>query len=207
MIYLFDDIEQFTHEDLEAAYKEISPQRYRYAMQYHFESDRKLSVIAYLLLQEALRREYGITEKVDIAYRQSGQPFLPSYPNIHFSISHCRKAVACAISNSPIGIDVEQLQPISEDLLNACCSDDEKQDILASDNASVEFTLHWTQKESYLKMTGTGITTELLKSSPTNLNAALLPGLSAFDRYNINSFINRTKSYVCSICTATNPLL
>jgi 4'-phosphopantetheinyl transferase len=194
MIYLFDDIEGFSSSDLEAAYREVSAERAAYARKYRFEIDRKQCVIAHLLLKEGLRREYGITLPVALSYSAAGKPFLRDYPAIHFNLSHCRRAVACAIADRPVGIDVEELQPL--DLVDVCCSPAEKAAILASPNPSATFTAIWTRKEAYLKAHG-----RPPPASPSAL-AALPPaaetapsGIAA----EITTFAP-TPAYYCSVC-------
>jgi 4'-phosphopantetheinyl transferase len=221
MIYLFDDIEGFSSSDLEAAYREVSAERAAYARKYRFEIDRKQCVIAHLLLKEGLRREYGITLPVALSYSAAGKPFLRDYPAIHFNLSHCRRAVACAIADRPVGIDVEELQPLElttppgavdvvpgvelefkpGSLVDVCCSPAEKAAILASTNPSATFTAIWTRKEAYLKAHGLP-----LPASPSALAAlpptALPPaaettpsGLAA----EITTFAP-TPAYYCSVC-------
>jgi 4'-phosphopantetheinyl transferase len=207
MIYLFDDIEGFSSSDLEAAYREVSAERAAYARKYRFEIDRKQCVIAHLLLKEGLRREYGITLPVALSYSAAGKPFLRDYPAIHFNLSHCRRAVACAIADRPVGIDVEELQPLEltpppglvdvtpgvelefkpGSLVDVCCSPAEKSAILASPNPSATFTAIWTSKEAYLKAHGLP-----LPASPSAL-AAIPPAAE------ITTFAP-TPAYYCSVC-------
>jgi 4'-phosphopantetheinyl transferase len=200
MIYLFDDIEGFSSSDLEAAYREVSAERAAYARKYRFEIDRKQCVIAHLLLKEGLRREYGITLPVALSYSAAGKPFLRDYPAIHFNLSHCRRAVACAIADRPVGIDVEELQPLEltpppgvelefkpGSLVDVWCSPAEKSAILASPNPSATFTAIWTSKEAYLKAHGLP-----LPASPSAL-AAIPPAAE------ITTFAP-TPAYYCSVC-------
>ena len=58
-ILLSEDIWDF---DLEAALKEISPQRREQALKFKFEQGQRLCVLAYQLLKQGLREDYGITE-------------------------------------------------------------------------------------------------------------------------------------------------
>lgn len=155
MIYVFDDINSFNSEMLEKATIQVSEQRRQYATKYHFEHDRKLCIIAYRLLQIALKREYNIDEAPEFAFYANGKPYLPKYPNIYFSLSHCNNAVACALSNDEIGIDVEDIQPYNADIINFCCNDAERLHINNASNPELEFTLLWTQKESAIKLNST----------------------------------------------------
>ena len=154
MIYVFDDINSFNSEMLEKATRQVSEQRRQYAAKYHFERDRKLCIIAYRLLQIALKREYNIAEEPEFAFYSNGKPYLQKYPSINFSLSHCNNAVACALSDNEIGIDVEDIQPYNADMIDFCCNDAEKSHINNASDPELEFTLLWTQKESAIKLNG-----------------------------------------------------
>ena len=157
-MYLTTRITQF---DLAAALATVSEQRREYAMRYHQEHDRRLSVAAYQLLQQALREEYGINEAPWFDFGKHGKPILRDHPDIHFSLSHCRHAAACAVDNQPVGIDVESLDNYDPSLLPATMNEAEQAEILRSPNPSIAFLRLWTMKESYLKTTGEGIVNDM----------------------------------------------
>lgn len=44
-----------------------------------------------------------------LEHHENGAPYLPDFPGLFISISHCRRMVAVAVSDScPIGIDIEE---------------------------------------------------------------------------------------------------
>lgn len=155
MTVLIDD--DIARLDLEDALAAIDSDRRAYALRYRRESDRRQCVAAWLLLREALRREFGITEPPLLRYDDRGKPRLAHYPAIHFNLSHCSAAAACAVSDAPVGIDIETIQPIDDDLLAHTMSAAEREAIAAAPSAAVEFTRLWTMKESLLKLTGEGL--------------------------------------------------
>ena len=130
MIYIDDHIEEF---DLREALAAVSPQRRDYALRYRQERDQRLCLAAYRLLQRALMLEYGIDGMPVFTYDSKGKPLLQGHPDIHFSLSHCHEAVAVALSDHPVGIDIETTGHYS---------------------AEVAFTRLWTMKESLYKLTG-----------------------------------------------------
>ena len=99
MIYLNDDIAGF---DLERALPLLSDQRREQALKFRYELGRKTSAMAYLLLCEGLRQEYGIMERPLFEYGEHGKPSIVGHPEIHFNLSHCREAVVCAVSDRPV---------------------------------------------------------------------------------------------------------
>jgi 4'-phosphopantetheinyl transferase len=151
VIYIDDHIDDF---DLQEALAAVSPQRREYALRYRHERDQRLCVAAYRLLQQALLKEYGIDELPQFIYNQQDKPLLEGHPDIHFSLSHCREAVACAIGVEPVGIDIETLDHYSEEVATRVMNEQEMLQIKASPEPAREFTRLWTMKESLYKLTG-----------------------------------------------------
>ena len=158
MVYIDEHIDDF---DLQAALAEISDQRREQALRFKFERGQRTCVLAYLLLKMGLREEYGLTENPLFEYGPHGKPFIVDHPEIHFSLSHCREAVACAVSDHPVGIDVESVRRYKEDVVRYAMNDEEKQLIAAAERPDVAFIRLWTMKEARLKLTGEGITNDL----------------------------------------------
>ena len=87
-----------------------------------------------------------------------GAPYLPDHPELSVSISHCRTAVAVAVSpEGRVGIDVECRRKIGEGLLERVCTADEQAAVQASPDPTMAFLRLWTRKEAVLKLRGTGI--------------------------------------------------
>ena len=141
--------------DLTEALAAVSAERRTYALRYRREEDQRLCLSAYLLLQRALREEYGLSEVPPFCIGEHGKPVLEGYPDIHFNLSHCREAVACVVSIHPVGIDIEMVDSYDEALLPTTMNEKEQQMLLES------FIRFWTMKESLLKLTGEGITDNL----------------------------------------------
>ena len=154
MFYLNDDIARF---DFEAALPLLSDQRREQALKFKHMLGRKTCAAAYLLLCEALQKEYGITKKPIFEYSEHGKPVIVNFPHIHFNFSHCREAVICVVSDLPVGVDVETIREYKESLVNYTMNDDEVLQITHSDNPALTFTKLWTRKEALLKLTGEGI--------------------------------------------------
>ena len=144
--------------DLEAALGEISEQRREQALKFKHEQGQRLCVLAYQLLKEGLQKEYGITDNPILEYNEHGKPSIVGHPEIYINLSHCKEAVACVISDKPVGVDVESHREFSESLINYTMNDEEKAEIAQSDNTAVAFIRLWTMKEATSKLIGTGIT-------------------------------------------------
>lgn len=158
MIYVNDHIDRL---DVAAALQVVSPQRRQQALRYRHEHDQRLCLAAYLLLEQALRQEYGIDRLPPFDYGPQGKPFFASLPHIHFNLSHCREAAVCVVSDHPVGIDVESLSHYDTALLPPTMSLSEQQHIACAESPAVAFIRLWTMKESLLKLTGQGISEHL----------------------------------------------
>ncbi len=123
--------------------------------------------------------------KQRIAYGLYGKPYLSGYPNAHFNISHSGQYVACAVSDRPVGIDVQEITPYRPDVAKLVCTPEEILQIETSPDPAAEFTVLWTKKEAYGKEKGTGLT-EPKKLKPTSPN------------YDIRTF--RYHSAIVSVC-------
>ncbi len=190
MLYLHDDIAGF---DLETALPLLSEQRRQQTLAFKFELGRKTCAMAYLLLCEGLRKEYGITEPPVFAYGQHGKPFIVGHPDIHFNLSHCPEAVVCVLSDRPVGVDVESIRQYHESLVRYTMNPQEVEQIERAERPDVEFIRLWTMKEAVLKLSGQGIT-DNLKDVLTHASAS---GLTTVDGPGLR--------YVYSICRPVRP--
>ena len=147
--------------DLTEALQQISPQRREQALQFRHELGQRQCVLSYLLLKRALHEVYDIDENPLFDYGEHGKPFLTNHPDIHFNISHCKDAVACAIDDSPVGIDIESVGRYKDELARYTMNDEEIATIAAAEDPEVVFIELWTKKEAATKLVGTGITDNL----------------------------------------------
>lgn len=144
--------------DLQAALGEISEQRREQALKFKFEQGQRLCVLAYQLLKEGLRQEYGITDNPIFDYNEHGKPSIVGHPKIYFNLSHCKEAAICVISDKPVGVDVECIREFKDSLINYTMNDEERTEIAASATPEATFIRLWTMKEATAKLIGTGIT-------------------------------------------------
>lgn len=131
------------------------------AMRFKYENGKRECTMSYLLLCDMLNEYFGISEQPRFAIGEHGKPtlvFCDKMQNIHFNLSHCKNAIACAISDDgEVGIDVECLGRYKLSLAEYCMSADEVQSICNAADPDLEFTRLWTRKEALLKYTGEGI--------------------------------------------------
>lgn len=126
------------------------------ALSYLFLRDRYLCARSFLLLQEMVREEFGLAELPAFAFGGQGKPYFREYPGIHFSISHCPVAIACAVGDMPVGVDVEGYS-FDEKVAELALSPSEFNQVRVAEHPGMVFAKYWTMKESLLKLRGCGI--------------------------------------------------
>lgn len=147
--------------DLEAGLQEISEQRREQALKFKHEQGRRLCVLAYQLLKQALREGYGITDNPIFDYNEHGKPSIVGHPEIFFNLSHCKEAAICVVSDHPVGVDVESIREYKNSLVNYTMNEEEIREIEASENPASAFIRLWTMKEATMKLVGTGISNDM----------------------------------------------
>ncbi len=161
MIYLFEQMRCLDDAKIACLLNLMPVQRAAQVRRYQSSQARRNSVVAWFLLKYALYTEHGIDLTGDFAFNAYGKPYLPASPHVHFNLSHCACAAACAISSFPIGIDVETIRPVEDKLLRFVADDMEYAQVQAAADKARAFFQLWTAKESLLKLQGTGLRRQL----------------------------------------------
>ncbi len=164
-------------------------------MRYRFDKDRRLCLGAGLLLAFALRQAGA--SNLNLRALPNGKPVLTASPDIHFNLSHSGILAVCAVSDQPVGVDVEVIQSANPEIGALCFQKQELAWINQSNDPARAFTRLWTRKESYLKRLGTGLTDDPRAFS-------VLPGGKpegvAFYEY-------EEMSHLICVCTLTSEVL
>lgn len=167
MLWLIENIDSLDPEAVLALLPRLSPARREKTLRYKVQPPKLQSILAELLLRYALKQESDIRELPEIAVGEKGKPFFPAHPELHFNLSHCKTAVACALDSSPVGVDVQEIRfdesgevyPRSS-LMRGIYSEAEKAWVLAGETEVEQerrFIAVWTCKEAYGKAIGEGI--------------------------------------------------
>ena len=103
-------------------------------------------VLARRLLAYAVAEVWG-RELPPIEKDEMGKPYFPGGENMHFSLSHTRTHVLAAVSEYPVGADIETLMPVKESHKR-----------LFSDGMLADFGYFggWTLREAVFKLRGCG---------------------------------------------------
>ncbi|MCQ2397723.1 MAG: 4'-phosphopantetheinyl transferase superfamily protein [Sphaerochaetaceae bacterium] len=176
----------------------IWKERIEKAVRFRAKADRYRCIAAGVLLQRVVMNIQDYSTENDLTVRQAknGKPFFPELNGVHFNISHSGNYVVCAVGNEEVGIDVEVRQKdymkiarnffTEKEFLWICNAEGSEQDL--------RFLRMWTLKESYVKMTGMGLTEKLngFEIIPPDLNTEKHQSL---DGLSIN----------CSVIISGNP--
>ena len=118
---------------------------------------QKRTICAEWLTKTMLSEISGIAaEEISLARDKRGKPYVKNLP-FHFSVSHSGDFVACAVSDRPVGLDLEQVRACDISAAKRICSPKELEYILTAEDSLTRFFRVWTAKEAYVKMTGEGI--------------------------------------------------
>ena len=138
-----------------AALQGIPGWRIEYILRYLRACDRKLSLGAWRLMEEALKRHGFSAENVTIGLNGK-----PECEGVYFNLSHSGDMVLCTISDVPVGCDLERVTDAPLEVADRYFSERERRYIDKARNhpeINRRFFRLWTMKESYMKMTGEGI--------------------------------------------------
>lgn len=92
-----------------------------------------------------------------IAVGDRGKPYFPD-SHWHFSISHTKKHVFCALARCPIGIDAEEVtRKIDLRLADKILSVAERAEFDAAGDQNKALLTFWVLKEAAAKLTGDGL--------------------------------------------------
>lgn len=188
------DIRQWNEE---AVYHEwlnrLPAERKERAESCRHAADQRRSLAGTLLVYKAFAAWQGSTQSASVqtavsqneasetpapdmafAYGSDGKPYLPAYPQFHFSISHSGDYAVCAVSEKEVGVDIQEIRPVKTDIAKRFFTEAERAQIerahmqtghtqnakskhmLPDENNYMLFRI-WSAKESYVKLTGRGM--------------------------------------------------
>lgn len=158
-----------------------------------------LSLGAELLLMAALKELNGPMPPLEITCGEAGKPALAGGPE--FSLSHSRERVLCALSDEPVGADLQQLRPYNPALVRRFFSKEEAAWLEEQQEQDLAFSLLWSLKESYVKFLGSGIAETHLDS----FTVRVLPdGRAWIDGSSVKLWYAVCGGYVMAVCSCAD---
>ncbi|MBQ7259445.1 MAG: 4'-phosphopantetheinyl transferase superfamily protein [Paludibacteraceae bacterium] len=145
-VMIFDRMEECTETEVQRLLPQVSAQRREQALRFKHTLGQFCCLKSWLMLNAMHIGE------MEFLYNEHGKPYIEGGP--FFSISHCKEGIAVAIDDQPVGIDIEAIRNVDQELILRTMNEEEQRQI----HSNRDFTRLWTQKEAILKMEGTGIT-------------------------------------------------
>ena len=147
-------------------YKKMSPDRQKKIDTFRFDKDKRLSLAAGILLATGLS---GLSQDplpelsaLPIESGKYGKPYIEGREDLFFNLSHSGRAAACAFSDRPVGVDIEENRHFEDSLIRYVYREEEikaflAENVLQGESPDRICTRMWTIKESVMKYYGTGI--------------------------------------------------
>ena len=159
-----------------------------------------LSLGAELLLAAALK-DMGLSaaEPLEINRGEEGKPRISGGPE--FSLSHSGERVLCALSNEPVGADLQQLRPYNPALARRFFTGAEAAWLEEQRERDLAFSLLWSLKESYVKFLGSGIAGVHLDSFTVRV---LSDGRARIDGSSAKLWYAICNGYVMAVCSGAD---
>lgn len=158
------------------------------------KKDRCRSLAASLLLKMALEKEGIRYEEVCFVTEPGGKPKLLTN-RLFFNLAHAQELAVCVISDQEVGVDVERKDRLEGkeqkrklQIAKKILTPEEWKFWEKAGCQTEELISVWTKKESYVKMTGKGLTENL--TTVDTLSNAFYRQILVDD------------GYVISVCTA-----
>lgn len=117
-------------------------------------SPQRGSAFGVSLLEYAVADTWGMALP-EMSPPGKGKPVFLHEPNKHFSVSHSKTHVLVALSDEPVGADLETRRPISEKSKRAIMNGQEYREF--------DFFELWCLRESVYKLNGAGNLREILR--------------------------------------------
>lgn len=132
-------------------------------------------------------------EMPQILIGPQGKPFFMD-DSLHFSISHTKSHLFCLLSDTPVGIDSEEIsRSVNPRLAEKILSEYELKQYLSSEDKNRALLSFWVMKEAAAKYTGKGI-----NGYPNNTNFSLNEkGLYIFDECIVAAY--GKDGFICSL--------
>lgn len=129
--------------DIEAFLSKVSPARREKTLHLAGDDDKRRSLGVELLLKK-------VTGRSDYVLSKNEKPYFPDN-EVFFSLAHCGDYAVCAVSDVPVGVDIELPRVGGARLAKRFFRPDEAALVYAADDPDREFCRLWTLKESYIK--------------------------------------------------------
>lgn len=122
----------------------------------HLICQKDISEYAKNYAKECISKNSDMTSSsIEFAYEQQGKPYIKD-SEIYFNISHSGEYVAVAVSDHQVGIDIQKIKPVKDNVIRRLFDEETAFDIIGANDKEEKFTKCFCMLESALKLKGTG---------------------------------------------------
>jgi 4'-phosphopantetheinyl transferase len=190
-------------KSLEYYLKDLPKEIQRKVMKFHFEDDRKRSLLGYMMSRYMLKKFFHLKDgEIIVEKNEYGKPFIKDNPEIHYNISHSKDYVICGVNDKEIGIDIEYMKDLDINIAERFFTHQEYLMLMSTpENEKLEmFYKLWTLKESYVKYRGTGLSLPLNSFSFEIIKGRIYFQSGIGDTPCFKNF-NEIEDYQVSVCS------
>lgn len=97
--------------------------------------------------------------ELEYGFGKDGKPYWQHLPNYRFNLSHSGDYAVCAVSDSDVGVDIQQIRPVKAGIASRFYTAGEQAVLENRTGEAWEqlFFRIWAVKESYIKLLGSGL--------------------------------------------------
>ena len=152
---LVEKIKELTEKEREDFLALVSAEKKEKISRQKIRKKADAMIMGEILVKKALSDKYGIdVNKICFSFTENGKPYIAERNDIHFNISHSGDYIAIALSDNPIGIDIEQIRPVNISTIKEILNNEELKLFYDSKDKESEFIKLWTRKEAVIKLHG-----------------------------------------------------
>lgn len=190
----------------------ISKERINKIKNLRKSEDKIRSLYSELLIRYALKEKFNLAvEDIKFIKNRFSKPLLLGYENIHFNLSHCGHWIVCAVSDSPIGIDIEKIESGDNRFIEEVLHYKEIEYLtrFEGNEKNTKYYTLWCLKEAYGKYMGVGLNYEYQKNSfEESLQGWVLKSQQSDTSESLYFQINRLPGdYLIAVCTPYSNLV
>ena len=148
---------ELAHHEFDFLLSLVSPEKQERIRRFHFFCDKRNCLLGDILSRIEICRFTGLrNNQLQFTTNEYGKPLLINNPQIHFNISHTGHYIVCAVSDKPVGIDIELIKTIDMVIAERFFMPDETAFIMDGEQEKRFYEI-WTRKESHIKWEGKGL--------------------------------------------------
>lgn len=168
-LYLLETEKLNNDEIFTKYYNILSPYRKEKTDKMRMRKDKNLSLAVGIIIDTYLKHINMNEKDMHYGIEEYGKPYFENFKNLHFNASHSGEIAICAFSDTEVGCDIEIISKFNTDLAKRFFTQGEYEFIISANEKprdtysqqAKRFYRIWTLKESFLKLTGEGISNGL----------------------------------------------